>query len=395
MKLIRTTIVKLNTSEEDFKILQNTMSTFTDQYNFCCSVGFDNHIRNSIDIHKLTYQQCRKFLPSQLAVSARTLAASSLASEFSQMRKRKFNRKGQEIVYHAPHSKCMPILLDRNSHTLYSEKLLLSILTCSGRRKISFNNNPQFANYLKDNWKHSSASLYFNNRKQKFYLLVQFEKDIEDISPNGKTIGIDRGIRNIAVTSDNHFYSGGSVKHNYYRKSKLVSKLHEVNTKSAKRHLRRIRGAEHRFKADTNHCISKNIVSNLNTGDTIVLEDLSRVKEKDLNKMSPKLRQQITSWSFYQLETFIKYKAEAKGIAVEFVDPKYTSQRCSCCGYIDKENRKGSEFYCKGCGYRLDSDLNASRNIVSKHLDPKGFYKKPCGSNRAKSTSLSSNRERS
>jgi transposase len=126
-----------------------------------------------------------------------------------------------------------------------------------------------------------------------------------------------------------------------------------------------------------------------------VLEDLSRVKEKDLNKMSPALRQQITSWSFYQLETFIRYKAEAKGIAVEFVDPRNTSQRCSCCGYIDKGSRKGSSFCCKGCGYRLDSDLNASRNIVSKYLDPKGFYKKSCGSNGAKSISLSSDQERS
>jgi transposase len=48
---------------------------------------------------------------------------------------------------------------------------------------------------------------------------------------------------------------------------------------------------------------------------------------------------------------------------VIYVNPKHTSQRCSRCGYIDKDNRHGSVFRCRNCGFELNVDLNASRNI--------------------------------
>ena len=48
---------------------------------------------------------------------------------------------------------------------------------------------------------------------------------------------------------------------------------------------------------------------------------------------------------------------------VGYVDPRYTSQRCNCCGYIDRSNRNGDEFKCKKCGYTEGADFNASKNI--------------------------------
>ena len=58
--------------------------------------------------------------------------------------------------------------------------------------------------------------------------------------------------------------------------------------------------------------------------------------------------------------------AEKKGGEVIEVDPKFTSQKCSCCGYISKENRKSqSKFRCVKCNFRLNADLNASLNILN------------------------------
>jgi transposase len=51
------------------------------------------------------------------------------------------------------------------------------------------------------------------------------------------------------------------------------------------------------------------------------------------------------------------------GKGVLYIDPKYTSQKCSGCGYVDKNNRHGSVFKCRNCGFELNADLNASRNI--------------------------------
>ncbi|MCX7759341.1 MAG: transposase, partial [bacterium] len=53
------------------------------------------------------------------------------------------------------------------------------------------------------------------------------------------------------------------------------------------------------------------------------------------------------------------------GIEVKYINPKYTSQRCSRCGYIDKDNRETQEkFICKNCSYKENADINASQNIA-------------------------------
>ena len=59
----------------------------------------------------------------------------------------------------------------------------------------------------------------------------------------------------------------------------------------------------------------------------------------------------------------MEYKAEDAGKTVIYVNPKHTSQRCSKCGYVDKNNRHDSVFKCINCGLELNADLNASRNI--------------------------------
>ena len=217
---------------------------------------------------------------------------------------------------------------------------------------------------LKKTWKNTSADLCIKNNIA--YLHIVFEKDITDTQPNGKLIGIDRGINNIAVVSNNKFYGGGTVKNTVNRHRRLRKLLQKKGTESAKRHLRRLRGQEKRFRADINHQVSKQIINSLNPGDTIVLEELTGIRNKRLRKEQ---RTMINSWSYYQLEQFLIYKAKTKGIGVEYIDARYTSQRCSQCGHICRNNRKQHSFKCKKCGFRLNADLNASRNIVVKALE--------------------------
>jgi IS605 OrfB family transposase len=188
---------------------------------------------------------------------------------------------------------------------------------------------------------------------------------VADIKPEGRALGIDRGINNLAVSSDNQFYSGGQVKRVANRYRKLRQSLQKKGTKSAKRHLKKLSGQERRFKADINHQISKQIVSSLQPGDIIVLENLTGIRNKRLRKPQ---RTMINGWNFYQLEEFLVYKAQAKGITVEYINPRYTSQHCLACGNTQRNNRNGSHFECSNCHFTFNADLVGAKNIVLKYL---------------------------
>jgi len=102
----------------------------------------------------------------------------------------------------------------------------------------------------------------------------------------------------------------------------------------------------------------------------IVLENLKGIgKQRTMtNGMPTKLNQ----WPFHQLQEFIEYKAEELGKVVMFVDPRHTSQRCNRCGHVEKSNRKGNLFKCMRCGYQLNPDLNAARNIADSGMSRLG-----------------------
>lgn len=73
----------------------------------------------------------------------------------------------------------------------------------------------------------------------------------------------------------------------------------------------------------------------------------------------------LNNWSYYELQNMIEYKAKREGIIVEYIDPAFTSQTCSRCGNVDKENRQTQEkFKCTKCGFELNADHNASINIA-------------------------------
>jgi IS605 OrfB family transposase len=351
MKLSRTAKLKLNIKADQ---ILPSLQAYTKAFNFVCQIGFDNKISNAIDLHKLTYQDCRNNfnLPSQLAISARTKAVEALKSIKS---KNKYSK--------CPQSKLTSIRLDCNSYSILKSGEI-SILTNDGRKKLKLDIPAYYQHYFSE-WKYTSADLIV--KKQKVYLHICFEQNVENIKSNGKFLGVDRGINKLAVTSDNKFYSGDKLKFICQKHKALRSNLQKKGSKSAKRHLKKISGKEKRFKADINHQISKEIVNSLNSGDTIALEKLTSIRNRKVRKRQ---RTALNSWNYYQLEQFLIYKAVAKGINVVYVNPAYTSQKCSKCGNIDKKNRKDqANFCCKSCTFKLNADLNASRNISIKALD--------------------------
>jgi IS605 OrfB family transposase len=353
MNLTRTVKLKLGIPVE---IIQPTIKAYTNAFNFVCKKGWDSSDANGVSLHHKTYADTRKHLPSQLAISARMKATESLKSA-----KARLKRKQKASC---PKSKQIAIRYDARSYNVWFGKNEISLLTTTGRIRVPVFVPEYFRQYM--DWKRCSADLFV--KRNKVFLNIIFRKDIEDPAITDKVIGIDRGIKKIAVTSKNQFFDGGHIKKVSKRYEKIRGSLQSCGSKSAKRHLRKISKKENRFRADCNHVITKRIVEPLDDGTIIALEKLSGIRQNA--RLRKKQRKDLYKWNFSQFEQFLTYKANARGISVEYVDARYTSQKCSTCGHISRSNRQSQAiFKCKHCGFSLNADLNASRNIRQNYLD--------------------------
>ena len=95
-----------------------------------------------------------------------------------------------------------------------------------------------------------------------------------------------------------------------------------------------------------------------------VLEDLSGIRNVT-ERVRIKDRYVSVSWSFYDLEQKLIYKAKQNQSSVIKVDPRYTSQCCPICGHTEKANRnkKIHLFTCKNCGYKSNDDRIGAMNL--------------------------------
>ena len=360
MKQIRTVKLQLDVPMEVF---QPTIQAYTSAFNHVCKHGYDSKEFNGVTLHHQTYNYCRQEfnLPSQLAISSRMKATEALKS----IRERQ--KQGKKAS--CPQSKQSSVRYDDRSFSVDFAKNEVKLLTLNKRVSVPISVPEYFKQYI--NWKRCSADL-FQTYDGKTFLHIVFETETPNVVINEERVGIDRGIKKLAVVSDNRFFGGGKLKHISQRYEKLRSEL-QSKGHSGKRHLRTIKCKENRFRKDVNHCITKQIVATLKSGSTIVLEKLTGIRGGS-HKLRKQQRKEVNKWNFFQFEQFLTYKAMWKGINVEYVDARYTSQRCSCCGHIKKSNRINQwKFKCKKCGFQLNADLNASRNIVLKYLDSTGY----------------------
>jgi IS605 OrfB family transposase len=345
--------------------LQNTTDISRLCFNEVAQFGWDHNIRNRAELHKAKYYALRDLypdMPAQLIISAYNKAAESLKA-VHELKKTK-----QEVS--CPQQKRGSVRYDMRSYSIIDG--VISIATTEGRLRFPLKLHPLAAHWWnKAEGKYASADLV--KRKSGWWLNIVL--DIPDIHfvENRVVVGVDLGINRPAVTSKNQFLGERRWKEIENRYFRLKRKLKSKGTKSAKRHLRKLSGKQRRFRKNCDHVISKHIIRNLESGNVVVLEDLTDIR-KNTKQRGKKQRRKHHAWSYAQLRGFLDYKSADKGCKVVAVDPRNTSRRCSKCGHIAKNNRVSqSVFCCKGCGFELNADLNAARNIMYKYLDQIGI----------------------
>ena len=140
----------------------------------------------------------------------------------------------------------------------YIEKQAVSIWSMGGALHIPYSAGERQKELLQ--YQQGESDLIYSQTTHEFFLLAVC--DIPDPDQRqSEAIGIDMGVTNIAVSSDGEIFNSKSIEYTRKRYAKLRKQLQQCGSKSAKRHLKKMSGRQRRFQRDTNHVISKRLVT--------------------------------------------------------------------------------------------------------------------------------------
>lgn len=338
--------IKTNLKLEDYSLWFKECGDMFNQY---VDWAFKNHTYNKNKAHKELYQNFRTKYPSVPSALVQCIRDTALEA----VKQNKFKHKPKKKLYSGLRlNKCLISIKSEN----------ISVIHPTKRQKLQIKYPKHFSDFK--NAKFQSATLNYSFKQKAIILNLQYKFLDTPVKSTGEIIGVDRGLYNIVTCSNGFKISGNKLRAKQRKDLFNKRNIQAKGTKSAKHKLKKLSRKLARFSKDVNHCISKQLV-NIPNVNTLVFENLKNIGKKSKGK---KLNKWIHSWSFYQLQIFTEYKAKELGIKVSYVDPRYTSQKCSKCGHIDKNNRNKHSFHCLQCGFGINADLNAAINIKQNYI---------------------------
>ena len=363
-KITVTAKVQIIAKESDRLLLNSTMSRYTDACNYVSNYIFKTHELKQYFLNEVLYSTLREkfLLRSQMVQSVlKTVIARYKTIKKNQKKwiKPQFKKPQYDLVWNRDYS-------------LNNDRF--SVNTIGGRVKLPYYSKGMEKYFDHFTYKFGTSKLVC--KKDKYFLHIPVTSNIpkEDITRIDHIVGIDRGINFVVATYDSQhkssFVRGSSIKQKRANYRDLRKQLQIRGTASSRRRLKAIGQRENRWMSDVNHQISKALVRSNPNPSLFVLEDLSGVRSST-ERVKRKDRYVSVSWSFYDLEQKLMYKASERGSMVIKVDPKYTSQRCPICGHTEASNRdkKIHLFTCKCCGYRSNDDRIGAMNLYKMGKD--------------------------
>ncbi|MHA1396103.1 MAG: RNA-guided endonuclease InsQ/TnpB family protein [Candidatus Heimdallarchaeaceae archaeon] len=367
-KIIKTCKVKLDIPQERKQDVLETFRQYNFALNFCINEAWkpEKKIINKSKLHKLVYYPLKKQtnLQANLICSARNKACDAVKLCVINWSKK---RKATKPTFR-PFS---AIQLDKRTVTIKNRECTFS--TVNGRVKAKYLLGDYQKKILDNtNYEFRTATLSYNGKD--FFLNITIIKPALVRKPE-TVMGVDLGVKNIAVTSIGKFFKAGMLNDKRRQFAERRSKIQKKGTRSAHLLLKRMSGRENRFVNWVLHNISRQIVEKAKRigAQVIAMENLNSIRGS-VKKWRKAEKHKVSLWAFSKLPNYIQYKALEEGIDVWFVDPKYSSQRCSKCGHIQSSNRNGSVFCCKACGYQVHADYNASKNLAIFALEGKSSF---------------------
>ena len=357
-QLTVTAKIQVSVTDSHKALLNETMSVYREACNYVSDYIFQTHDLKQFSINKALYSVLRERfgLKSQMTQSVfKTVIAKykTILENQNKWIKPSFKKPQYDLVWNRDYS------LTQNR---------FSVNTLNGRIKLPYFDNGMEKYFDRTIYKFGTAKLV--KKHGKYFLHIPVTCNIEEskISDICNVVGIDRGINFVVATYDSKhksgFVSGKSIKQKRANYSKLRKELQMRRTSSARRRLKAIGQRENRWMQDVNHQVSKALVVNNPKNTLFVLEDLTGIRNAT-ERVRTKDRYVSVSWSFFDLEQKLIYKAKQNQSIVIKVDPRYTSQCCPICGHTEKTNRnkKINLFTCKHCGYKSNDDRIGAMNL--------------------------------
>ena len=350
--------IQISVDTDNQVLLNKTMFAYSDACNYVSDYIFNTKNLKQFSLNQVLYSTLREQfgLRSQMAQSVfKTVIAryKTILETQKKWIKPSFDKPQYDLVWNRDYS------LTQNC---------FSVNTLNGRIKLPYFAKGMAKYFDYTAYKFGTAKLVNKHDKYFLHIPVSYEVEESNVSDICNVVGIDRGINFVVATYDSKhksgFVSGRAIKQKRAHYSKLRKELQMRQTPSARRRLKAIGQRENRWMQDVNHCISKALVESNPKHTLFVLEDLTGIRNVT-ERVKTKDRYISVSWSFYDLERKLIYKAKQNQSTVVKVGPRYTSQCCPVCGHIEKSNRnkKIHLFTCKNCGYKSNDDRIGAMNL--------------------------------
>lgn len=233
----------------------------------------------------------------------------------------------------------------------------------------------------------------------KWYVSIQTEREVPNpVHPSQSAVGIDMGVARFATFSDGNFIK---PPHSFRKHEKKLAALQRKlskrtkfssNWQKLKKRIQRL----HRKIADVrNDFLHKTTTTVCKNHAVVVIEDLqvrnmSRSASGTVDapgrnvRAKAGLNKSILDQGWFEFRRQLAYKLTWLGGTLFVIPPQYTSQTCSQCGCVDRQNRPTqAKFKCTACGFELNADHNAALNILAA-----GHAVSACGAGRAQAPAM-------
>jgi len=340
-------------NENDMSLLMQMMHEHKVVVNKASELQFSKQLNSITILHKEFYYKTReehRELPSQIVIKAEQESLSIY----------KAIKSNKHKIKKAFEKRNLSLRLDKRIYSKTKERNKIRITTYDGRKEFEIMLYPKLQQLL-DKCDYLDPLIYVRNGK----LMISLVFDTTPVEPLKKTLclGVDLGIRRVAACSDGRLIIDRKFNKEKRKLRYLKSQLQSKGTKSARKHLKKLKHKERNKNKNQTHLVVNEILKT--DANIIALENLKGIKAK---KHKYQNKNAISQIPIFESRRILTYKAKNMGKHICLVSPTYTSQIDSITG-IKEGLRKGCRFYAKN-GLVYDADLNAAVNIARRSKHP-------------------------